>query len=693
MGTPYQDNKNMAKEFNRALQVHGEVRKVGTPFVRILDIDTSENIRSAQGTTVPTDGDAGYAVGCTFVKTNGTVGATLYLNEGSTSSADFNAVAASAAGVTTWDALYDLDKTLTVDSTVLTFAGSSSNNDVLSLTKAGGTGDALSITNSGTGKDINGTSGAWSITKAGIIVATGLTMADSEVITLGDSSDATIQWDGSKLAVTGIIDFADNITMAASTTVVQTGLAGSTVSTITAGDVVWSDTSFAMTDADNANTMIVTNATLSSGDHGVILRFDAITDKAILYIDNGGDSLTTGSFIDCNDDGSSFFTVKSDGATLIASTANSTAALKVTGIQTSQDMVTFDNASGVIASDKAVLLLDAGGAIASGGNILRIAPTGTPNAGAIGIEYVGAGKAHQALYIDVDPTGVDAVHFHSGGALTNGFAVVGITNDGNLATGGAMLNLTLGGTPNSAARVFEIDGGSKDAIAMYVDSDAATESAVQILGAGAIANNKAMVEIVNTGTPAAAGSNLLRVDGSGLTATNKPTLVEIIGTGKDVSGLHLDTDNTTTHAVSIDGSGALNAGRMLKVDNDGTPAANTDAVAEITFTGTATNNPIVLSINNSTVDAAPLLVNSNVASATRAVGTFVQDSTTGATPVLTLDQDDVSEELMDFVSTAGSGATIDVTNTTPASIVGSAIVAYNGTKVRIALYAAAGWSA
>lgn len=49
-------------------------------------------ITQAYGTTLPTDGAAGYAKGCLFHKTNGAAGANLYLNEGSVTSADFNAV-------------------------------------------------------------------------------------------------------------------------------------------------------------------------------------------------------------------------------------------------------------------------------------------------------------------------------------------------------------------------------------------------------------------------------------------------------------------------------------------------------------------------------------------------------------------------------------------------------------------------
>ena len=43
------------------------------------------------GTSVPADASTGYPTGCLYLKTNGTAGATLYVNEGSTTSSDFNA--------------------------------------------------------------------------------------------------------------------------------------------------------------------------------------------------------------------------------------------------------------------------------------------------------------------------------------------------------------------------------------------------------------------------------------------------------------------------------------------------------------------------------------------------------------------------------------------------------------------------
>lgn len=90
----------MAKIFNRAIEIGGEVRVVGTPSVTILEYNTIGKVLRAKGATVPTDADAGYAKGCIFIKTGGGVATTIYLNEGSATSCDFNAVESAASNIT-----------------------------------------------------------------------------------------------------------------------------------------------------------------------------------------------------------------------------------------------------------------------------------------------------------------------------------------------------------------------------------------------------------------------------------------------------------------------------------------------------------------------------------------------------------------------------------------------------------------
>ena len=56
-----------------------------------------EGLLFASGATVPTDAAAGYQTGCLFQHTDGAEGTAMYLNEGTSSSCDFNAIAALTA--------------------------------------------------------------------------------------------------------------------------------------------------------------------------------------------------------------------------------------------------------------------------------------------------------------------------------------------------------------------------------------------------------------------------------------------------------------------------------------------------------------------------------------------------------------------------------------------------------------------
>jgi len=91
------------KDFTSAvdvIQTDGTTLTVGTPSVSVLHVDSSQNVLLARGATVPTDTDAGYAKGALFIKTGGGVATTVYINEGSSTSADFNAIESAASTIT-----------------------------------------------------------------------------------------------------------------------------------------------------------------------------------------------------------------------------------------------------------------------------------------------------------------------------------------------------------------------------------------------------------------------------------------------------------------------------------------------------------------------------------------------------------------------------------------------------------------
>lgn len=55
----------------------------------ILETHVANVVGLAEGTTVPADATAGYSPGCLFIKRAGTVGAQLYINQGSVTSCAF----------------------------------------------------------------------------------------------------------------------------------------------------------------------------------------------------------------------------------------------------------------------------------------------------------------------------------------------------------------------------------------------------------------------------------------------------------------------------------------------------------------------------------------------------------------------------------------------------------------------------
>src|SRR3990167_5880371 len=141
---------------------------------------------------------------------------------------------------------------LTISGASLTLDGTHASNDVV-LFKGSGSGDVIQITNTGTGNDIEGTSDTWHFTKDG---------------------DATL-----------------NMLVAA-------GDAGADSITLTAGDVLISDGSITVTDADNAATLSLTNDTATTASVFVFSgsgAFTGNTTSSFMTITPSG--LTTGTAV------------------------------------------------------------------------------------------------------------------------------------------------------------------------------------------------------------------------------------------------------------------------------------------------------------------------------------------------------------------------------------------------------------
>jgi len=81
------------------IEIIGDQRTIGSEDIYVFSTVISGNtstkgqtlVYQAGGNTVPTDGTAGYIQGAIFTDFGAGVGTTMYVNEGSDTSCDFNA--------------------------------------------------------------------------------------------------------------------------------------------------------------------------------------------------------------------------------------------------------------------------------------------------------------------------------------------------------------------------------------------------------------------------------------------------------------------------------------------------------------------------------------------------------------------------------------------------------------------------
>jgi hypothetical protein len=81
------------------VQTIGQTTTINSQSVVVTERNAAGKVTCCYGTVSVTDGGAGYAKGCFYVKTDGSGGTTLYINEGSTSSCDFNALQSANSGI------------------------------------------------------------------------------------------------------------------------------------------------------------------------------------------------------------------------------------------------------------------------------------------------------------------------------------------------------------------------------------------------------------------------------------------------------------------------------------------------------------------------------------------------------------------------------------------------------------------
>ena len=610
-------------------------------------------------------------------------------------------IGASGSGVTDWDGLYDNDKTLLIDGGVLTFNVNANTGGLIINHSASGAGAPFQIQNSGTGNDITGPS--WSIISTGSVGILELTSggtinATDGALTIGKTATATT-FPG---------------------TVVITGTAGSDSLTLTNGDVLLSDASITLTDADNAASFAITNntastavistitgnglttgtgfrvtssGTITSAAEGLVnIVGTGITTGDALKIDLTEGTLTTGNYIRCYDDTGSVavFTVAEDGITVIRGAAASDVLTLTNGDMVMSDgsltITDADNAASFsltndTATTASIFAIAGSGAytgsttasfvtitpsgLTSGtaayivgaglntGRLLHLAADDTQSTGVLlYVQSTGANSANtsgRGLLVDHTATAItstlnkinDWAAFLSTRTVTTGtvaddFDLVSIiktsvSNDALSAFSetGSVLRIENAvtntvGTVTSTSKGIEVvmdslgtgDGveithAATGGIALNVIGAATTVDDVLIACTGVKANNKASLQVtnngataaggsilrvINTGTPAAATSYLVDFDYSGATMTNNPVGVYIHGGSSTAQALEVVSTGASANnlgVISATTNGIVAAGgSVLRITSTGTPAAATSYLVDFDYTGaTFTNNP------------------------------------------------------------------------------------------------------
>lgn len=524
--------------------------------------------------------------------------------------------AGGAVGVPSWDAIYNNDKTMVVSDATFTIDGTHASNDLLTLTNTGaGTGDMIQITNSGTGKDINGTSGTWSFSKTGQGVAKDLTIA---------------------------------------------GTAGSNSITLTAGDVLLSDASLTIVDADNAATLSITNDT-------------ATTASVFVF---AGSGTFTGSTT------TSFMTITPSGLT-----TGTALYLPVAAMTTGKALHVVANAvtSGIavhIASSVASTTLT------GAGRLFKVDHTGNATGTGILSEFNSA-AADETVIVKITASAALALGVAlqiSGSAITTGSAISAGDLD-SLTTGkglsiassataitttGRLLHVNHTGTTSTSGTLVEFASAATDEtiVTAITANDLATGTMLSF-GTNIALTTGTIIKAAHTTSVIADGGSMLRLSSTGINtggATNG-TMIDCQTTNQ-VAGtqvLFSAGAMTTGVLVSLISTTGLTSGSLLRATSSTAGAIATNGAISIRATGafTSTSNVGYVDVLASATTAGTVMrIASSAAgqTATELLRVHASGFTTGYTG-----------NVVNIISTSTTGASNALLVTTDASTAGTGI--------------------
>lgn len=596
-------------------------------------------------------------------------GGVLYFDNGSGTTA---LGAAGGSGSISWEQMYASDNIINIaGGNGLSVAGAMANvNDVFTVTvDAAASGSAIQITNLGSGNDIAGSSGNWSITKAGVatftsIVLTSTISTDVQAITNNTitANNAFIVSGSGVFTGTGANAFA-NVTASGLTT--GTALSVIANAATTSIGVV----TVSATGQTSGSTLLVTGggANITSGGKVVEVAMGAaITGAGVSIVTTGvHQGVTTNSILaitnNSADTGTSIYVATNGLTTGVAQLITSSGTMTTSGSLLTLTANSATTAAGILRINANALTSGIGAIIASSataitgaGRMLKVDHTGSTGSSATLVEFATAATDETVLFKLTTAAMVDGV----------ALSVVGTTG---MTTGSLIraTSSTAGAVATNGVYAFGLTGAftsTASTLGAFHIAAASTVSgtAVSILG-GAMTTGIAL-NITDPSTGMTSGSLIRAITATtGTLATNGVVSFQ-------ASGDHASTTNqgfvgvidatTAGTAVSV-ATASLTTGVGLFVSN-ATSGVTSGSLVRVAASGTgtiATNGIVSIRHAGIFLSTANIGVLDVAASALVGAGTVAR-----------------------FAATAASQTAAEILNVTQS---GASLTAYTGSCVSI----------
>jgi hypothetical protein len=541
-----------------------------------------------------------------------------------------SAVVVGAAGggvLPTWETIFAADTTFTItpDSTFTIAGNRSTATDVITVTNiAGGSGSCIQITNAGTGNDIDGTSNTWSITKAGVITATGLTLSGANTIT---STAGDITWTLEDNDATAL-----KIGASGATSMITFVTTNGSEAVVFGNGMTLTDGKFTATSTSNTvplfllqNDTITTFGVGSTEDEGCfVFSSDTLTTGDLIRLQLDESALNGGAFIKCvqTDAAAAVFTIGEGGAVTIAGAGGSNYLTVTAGDVVFSDaslaITDADNAASFTVTNNtattASVIVIAGSGVFTGtttSSFMTITPSGLTTG--TGVYLPVAGMTSGTAFSIVAAT----ANFTTGGtllSLSSTAAVAGnhlsIATTG-VYTGTGMLIMSAGamttGVMVSLTSTTGLTSGSLIRATTSTAGAIATNGVISFTASG-IFTSTSNCGFVNITANATTAGTVLAVNATGLVAgigIYMPSAEAGLTTGKYVSlgGVFtVSKYGATVIAGNASGTAALTltAGDLVVTSGFVVLSANAKG---ITFTGTGANGGILKNLKNAATSA------------------------------------------------------------------------------------------